>query len=281
MHLNGLPVNRLARAVLDSDTTHRCRLCEAPLLVLLVCDVLPQHCDIIVMAVPCVGAPVSPNHTVLTQRHEIWMSPVSEALMTDDVRRYAPATVRNRGPIIEVLKRHLPSQGIVLEIASGSGEHITHFAAGLAGGTLQFQPSDPDASARASIDAWVRELGVSNIRPALAIDAAADSWPVAKADAVLCINMIHISPWAATVGLMRGAARILPPGGLLYLYGPYRRGGQMVPSNQSFDESLRAQNPAWGIRDLEVVVALAAEHGFAAPVIEEMPANNLSVMFRR
>jgi SAM-dependent methyltransferase len=201
--------------------------------------------------------------------------------MTDDIRRYAPATVRNRGPILEVLRRHLPRHGLVLEIASGSGEHITHFAVGLASGGLMFQPSDPDAAARASIDAWVRELGDSTIRPALALDAAADSWPVAQADVVLCINMSHIAPWAATVGLLRGAARILPSGGLLYLYGPYRRGGDMVPSNQAFDESLRAQNPAWGIRDLEAVAALAAGHGFAAPIVEEMPANNLSVLFRR
>jgi SAM-dependent methyltransferase len=201
--------------------------------------------------------------------------------MTDDIRRYAPATVRNREPILDVLRRHLPSQGLVLEIASGSGEHITHFAAALQDQKLQFQPSDPDAHARASIDAWVRELGAGNIRPAVALDAAADAWPVAQADAVLCINMIHISPWAATQGLIRGAARILPPGGLLYLYGPYRRGGQLVPSNQAFDEGLRAQNINWGIRDLEAVLALAAEQGFSGPTIEEMPANNLSVMFRR
>jgi SAM-dependent methyltransferase len=201
--------------------------------------------------------------------------------MTQDVRRYAPATVRNRDPILDVLKQHLPKQGLVLEIASGSGEHITHFAAGLAAHALEFQPSDPDASARASIDEWVRELGVSNIRPAVALDAAADNWPVSQADAVLCINMIHISPWAATVGLLSGAAHILQPGALLYLYGPYRRGGQMVPSNQAFDDSLRTQNSAWGIRDLEAVAELAAGHGFAAPTIEQMPANNLSVMFRR
>jgi SAM-dependent methyltransferase len=203
--------------------------------------------------------------------------------MSNDPRRFAPATMRNREPILKALKQHLPHQGLVLEVASGSGEHITHFAAALAGddGHLQFQPSDPDATARASIDAWVRELGLSNIRPAIALDAAAEPWPLTNADAVLCINMIHISPWPATVGLLRSAARIVPPGGLLYLYGPYRRGGQMVPSNQAFDESLRAQNPAWGIRDLEAVGALAADHGFAAPVIQEMPANNLSVMFRR
>jgi SAM-dependent methyltransferase len=201
--------------------------------------------------------------------------------MPDVSRRFAPATVRNRSPILDVLKRHLPKQGLVLEIASGSGEHITHFAAGLPEQKLQFQPSDPDVEARASIDAWVRELGVSNIRPAVALDAAADSWAIAQADAVLCINMIHISPWAATVGLLRGAARILPPAGLLYLYGPYRRDGQMVPSNHAFDDGLRAQNPAWGIRDLETVAQLAATYGFAAPTIQEMPANNLSVLFRR
>jgi SAM-dependent methyltransferase len=203
--------------------------------------------------------------------------------MSNDPRRFSPATVRNRAPILEVLKQHLPRQGLVLEIASGSGEHITHFAAALAGdaGHLQFQPSDPDATARASIDAWVQELGLTNIRPAIALDAAAAPWPLNNADAVLCINMIHISPWAATVGLLRGAARILPQGGLLFLYGPYRRGGQMVPSNQAFDETLRAENPAWGIRDLKAVEALAAEHGFGTLVIKEMPANNLSVMFRR
>jgi SAM-dependent methyltransferase len=201
--------------------------------------------------------------------------------MTDELRRFAPATVRNREPILDVLKRHLPSQGLVLEIASGSGEHITHFAAGLLDRKLQFQPSDPDAEARASIDAWVRELGVSNIRPAVALDAAADNWPVSRADAVLCINMIHISPWVATVGLLRGAARILPPGGLLYLYGPYRRGGQMAPSNQAFDDGLRAQNPAWGLRDLEAVIDFAVEQGFNRPTIEDMPTNNLSLIFRR
>lgn len=204
----------------------------------------------------------------------------AENTMREDARRYAPATIRNRGPILDLLKQCLPRSGLVLEIASGSGEHITHFAAGLADTPLQFQPSDPDAVARCSIDAWVAETRLANIRPALALDAASESWPVAHADAVLCINMIHISPWSATIGLLRGAARTLPPGGLLYLYGPYRRGGQMTPSNQDFDAALRSQNPAWGIRDLETVAELATECGFGAPTIETMPANNLSVMFR-
>jgi SAM-dependent methyltransferase len=201
--------------------------------------------------------------------------------MVADHRRFAPATVRNRDPILGVLKHQLPKQGLVLEIASGTGEHITHFAAAWAGEALQFLPSDPDAEARASIDAWVRDLGLRNVQPAKALDAAATSWPVAKADVVLCINMVHISPWSATDGLLRGAARILAPGGLLYLYGPYRRSGTMALSNHAFDDGLRAQNAAWGIRDLETVVDLAASVGFAAPTIEEMPANNLSVMFRR
>ena len=202
--------------------------------------------------------------------------------MVDDPRRFAPATVRNRGPILDVLRPHLPERGLVLEVASGSGEHVTHFAASLADRqALQFLPSDPDPVARASIDAWVQDLGLANVRPAVALDASADAWPLDRADAILCINMIHISPWAATVGLMRNAARLLPLTGLLYLYGPYRRGGQMVPSNQAFDDQLREQNAAWGVRDLETVEALAVEQGFTPPLIVDMPANNLSVLFRR
>jgi SAM-dependent methyltransferase len=165
-------------------------------------------------------------------------------------------------------------------VASGSGEHVVYFAQACP--DLTFQPSDRDLKHRASTDAWTANLGLTNVRPAIALDAAAETWPVASADAVLCSNMIHIAPWAATVGLMRGAARILPPGGLLYLYGPYKRGGQhTAPSNEAFDESLRLQNPEWGVRDLEAVVDLAAAYGFAAPIVEQMPANNLSLVFRR
>lgn len=200
--------------------------------------------------------------------------------MSTDQRRFAPAATRNRDPILEVLKRHLPATGQVLEIASGSGEHVTHFAAAMP--HLVFQPTDPDADARASIDAWVRELALANVHPARELDAAADAWPVAHAEAILCINMIHISPWAAAVGLMRGAARILPPGGVLYLYGPYRRDGRhTAPSNTEFDASLRQRNPEWGVRDLEQVADLAAASCFGPAVIVEMPANNLSVVFRK
>lgn len=201
--------------------------------------------------------------------------------MTNDPRRFAPATARNREPILAVLQRHLPSQGLVLELASGTGEHVTFFAQNLGPG-LAFQPSDPDASARRSTDAWTTSLGLTNVRPAIKLDATDNVWPVRAADAVLAINMVHISPWAATEGLIIGAARVLPLGGVLYLYGPYRRGGQhTAPSNQAFDYDLRRLNPEWGVRDVEAVESLAIANGFGTPVIEQMPANNLSVVFRR
>jgi hypothetical protein len=196
------------------------------------------------------------------------------------MRREAPSAARNRQPILDVLGPQLPAQGLVLEIASGTGEHAAHFAK--AHPALSFQPTDPSAEARASIDDWVRTLGLANVRPALALDAAAPSWPVDQAEAIVCINMIHISPWASTVGLMAGTARVLPPEGLLYLYGPYHRGGKATsPGNEHFDADLRQRNSAWGIRPLEEVAALAERNGFTSPTVVEMPANNLSVMFRR
>ena len=196
------------------------------------------------------------------------------------MKREAPAAARNRQPILDVLRPRLPATGLVLEVASGTGEHAVHFATALPG--LVFQPSDPDADARASIDAWVADSGLPNLRRALALDASRPDWPVAAADAVLCCNMIHISPWASAVGLVAGAARLLPPGGLLYLYGPYRRGGRhTAPSNEAFDTDLKRRDPAWGVRDLEAVAALAGEQGFDAPEVVEMPANNLSVLFRK
>ena len=198
-----------------------------------------------------------------------------------DQRRFAPSAARNRQPILNVLQHHLPQSGLVLEVASGSGEHIVHFAS-VSGPDLLFQPSDPDADARASIDAWSASLGLRNVLPVLALDAASDVWPIARADAVLCINMIHIAPWTSAIGLVRGAARILPAGGLLYLYGPYRRGGEhTAPSNAAFDADLRARNAAWGVRDLDEVAALAAAYGFCQPLVEAMPSNNLSLIFRR
>jgi hypothetical protein len=196
------------------------------------------------------------------------------------MRREAPAAARNRQPILDVLRPHLPATGLVLEVASGSGEHAAHFAQALPG--LTFQPSDPDAVARASIDDWTQSLGFSNVRPALALDATATDWPIDRADAVVCINMIHISPWQAAIGLIQGAARLLPANGTLFLYGPYLRAGvPTAPSNLAFDRELRARNPAWGVRALEDVTELAAAHGFALPLVTEMPANNLSVIFRR
>lgn len=198
--------------------------------------------------------------------------------MSEDARRHAPATARNRDALLDVLRRILPATGMVLEVAAGTGEHAAHLAPHFQG--LAFQPTDPDPESRASIDAWA--AGQPNIRPALALDAAVGDWPVAAADAVLCVNMIHIAPWAAAKGLARGAARILPPGGPLILYGPFRRGGaHTAPSNAEFDAALRARDPAWGVRDLEEVAALAARHGFGPPEVMDMPANNLTVVFRR
>ena len=198
-----------------------------------------------------------------------------------DARCYAPAAARNREPIFNVLRPHLPKRGHVLEIASGTGEHIAYFARA-SHPDLVFQPSDPDPAARASIDAWTTTLGLRNIRLAIAIDANSEYWPVASADVVLCINMIHIAPWNAAVGLVGGAARVLRPGGILYLYGPFRRDSRhTAPSNEKFDQDLRRRNADWGVRDIEAVVALADAEGFAQPLIAEMPANNLSLVFHR
>ncbi len=197
-----------------------------------------------------------------------------------DDRRSSPAALRNRDPILAVLREILPASGTVLELASGSGEHVIHFARHLPG--LTWLPSDPSPEARASIRAWRAAEGLPNLAEPRAIDAAVPDWPVDKADAILCINMVHISPWTATAGLMREAARLLPQGGVLYLYGPYRRAGHTLePSNAAFDADLRRRDPAWGLRQLEDVTALAGQHGLTLEQVREMPANNLSVVFRR
>ena len=200
--------------------------------------------------------------------------------MNNDARKFAPAAARNRAAILDVLGPRLPSRGHLLEIASGSGEHTMHFAA--AHPAVTFQPSDPDPTNRASIDAWAAHLGLPNVKRALDIDATATFAPVTAADVVVAINMIHIAPWDATVGLVRNAATVLTAGGLLFLYGPYRRNGaHTAPSNEAFDQSLKASDPAWGVRDLEAVIALAEDAGFDPPEVVEMPANNLSVIFKR
>jgi hypothetical protein len=199
--------------------------------------------------------------------------------MSDD-RLYAPATQRNRDFILDVLRDVLPTNGVILEIASGSGEHVVHFARNLP--SLVFQPADPDPNARLSVAAWVKTTGVSNVRAPIALDASSPVWPIASADGIICINMVHISPWDATVGLIKGAAAILPSRSPLYLYGPYKREGfETAPSNQAFDQSLLNRNPNWGLRDLEAVAAMAQSVGFSVPVVTEMPANNLSLVFRR
>jgi len=192
----------------------------------------------------------------------------------------APAVARNRDPILAVLREVLAAPGTVLEIASGSGEHAVHFASALS--HLVWQPTDPDAEARRSIAAHAARAQLPNLLPPLALDAAAAAWPVTQADAIVSINMIHIAPWSAAEGLMAGAARLLPPGSPLYLYGPFREHGRhTAPSNAAFDESLKARDPAWGVRDLDEVVALASRHGLALSRTVAMPANNLSVIFRR
>ena len=197
-----------------------------------------------------------------------------------DPRQYRPHVPRNRDPILDVLKRVLPRRGLVLEIASGSGEHAAYFAQALP--KLTWQPSDPDAVALASIDAHRADIGSPNLLPPVQLDVTAAAWPVERADAVICCNMIHIAPWVACEGLMAGAARVLPVGGALYLYGPYKIGGaHTAPSNQEFDAYLRRQNAAWGIRDLDEVTTLARRHSFTLTETVSMPANNLSVIFAR
>jgi len=193
----------------------------------------------------------------------------------------SPATARNQGPILEVLRARLPAGARVLEIASGAGEHAVHMAAALPGVT--WRPTDRDAAALASIAAWRAAAGLTNILEPLPLDASdPDAWPSEPADAIVCINMIHIAPWEATLGLMKGAEALLPAGGQLFLYGPYREDGHFAAaSNAAFDLDLKRRNPLWGIRDREGVTAVAAEHGLAFKARIQMPANNLILVFER
>lgn len=193
----------------------------------------------------------------------------------------APAADRNKQPILEALARLLPMSGIVLEVASGTGQHVVHFARGLP--RLQWQPSDPDPAMRGSIRAHLARASLPNVAEPLDLDVCALEWPVTAAGAVLCINLIHIAPWAATPALLNGAARLLEGEAPLVLYGPYRRDGQhTASSNEAFDASLRARNADWGVRDLEgEVVPAARQAGFELGEVVAMPANNLCVCFRR
>jgi Protein of unknown function (DUF938) len=186
--------------------------------------------------------------------------------MRDD-RQYAPATLRNRDFILDVLRDVLPMTGVILEIASGSGEHIVHFARNFP--ALVFQPSDPDLDARLSVAAWVKATRVTNVRAPITLDASQSLWPVASADGIICINMVHISPWEATLGLIKGAAAILPPASPFYLYGPYKRAGfAAAPSNQAFDRSLRDGAIRWVLRSgYHRNASKQSEHGVPANVI--------------
>lgn len=230
-----------------------------------------------------------------------------------DSRRFAPATERNRSPILAVLQQQLPPTGTVLEISSGTGEHAVFFAPPLA--PRQWLTSDPDPGARQSIAAWRKATPADNLHGPIALDASTQPWPVedrsgqstqgtksqapapqaepwtdplATLDltrhpitALVNINMIHIAPWSACLGLMAGAGRLLPKNGILYLYGPFQQGGQhTAPSNAAFDRQLQAQNAAWGVRDLEAVVAAAEAQGLTLVTTVVMPANNLSVVFK-
>ncbi|SAL22520.1 DUF938 domain-containing protein [Caballeronia humi] len=203
--------------------------------------------------------------------------------MTDSdiaVRRKAPAAERNRDAILAVLARVLPERGVVLEIASGTGQHAVHCARALPG--IDWQPSDPDAGSRASIEAWRVHEGLANLKTPLATDVRAADWGVKSAAAIVCVNMIHIAPWDAAEALFDGAGRLIAAGGVLYLYGPYKRdGAHTAPSNEAFDAQLRATDPRWGVRDMEAVDALGRGAGFVLEEVVPMPANNFSLVFRK
>jgi cyclopropane fatty-acyl-phospholipid synthase-like methyltransferase len=210
----------------------------------------------------------------VTDRQRFYEAPAAGA------RRSAPAALRNREPIAEVLSEWLPRRGLVLEIASGTGEHAIYFAERFPG--LEWQPSDIHPDALGSIEAWRDAAGVPNVRPPVALDASAPDWPVAAADAVLSINMVHISPWKSALGLIDGAKRLLPVGGPLILYGPWLKGDvETAPSNLAFDADLRSRDAAWGLRSVAEFAEAAGEKGLVLEQTRTMPAHNLMLLLRR
>ncbi len=206
-------------------------------------------------------------------------NPGDDKTRPPDGRPHNPAAERNKEPIRQVLERVLPKQGRVLEIASGPGTHVAHFAQTMPG--LSWQPSEREAEARRAIEARRQDEALDNVHPPLELDVLHSPWPIDRADAIVCINLTHIAPWAATPALFAGAARILPAGGVVVLYGPFRRGGQhTTASNAEFDRSLRTRDPEWGLRDVETVAEAATVEGLVLEATVEMPANNLSLIFR-
>ena len=201
-------------------------------------------------------------------------------MTTVDDRRFSPACARNRQPILDVLRRALPESGRILEIASGTGEHGAFFASQEAG--WSWQPSDASIEAIQSTQAWVDHMQLPNLAPPVQLDVTAEQWPVEQAEAIFCANMIHISPWRCTLGLLQGASRILHVGAHLITYGPYKvRGQHTAPSNAAFDSSLRARDPSWGVRDLEAIEEAAQTHGLTLQEHISMPANNACLIFAR
>jgi SAM-dependent methyltransferase len=197
-----------------------------------------------------------------------------------DGRLAVSSADRNRGPILKVLERVLPKTGLVLEVASGTGQHVVHFAQALKG--LSWQPTEMDAACRRSISAWLATAELANVRQPLDLDVRALPWRVPTLDAIVCLNLIHIAPWSVATALFAGAGLALRETGLLYLYGPYSvQGRHTAPSNAAFDGALRAENPEWGLRDLKEVESLAKDQGFDPAETIEMPANNFSVLFRK
>ena len=197
-----------------------------------------------------------------------------------DGRLVVSSAERNRGPILKVLERVLPRTGLVLEVASGTGQHVVHFAQALE--WLSWQPTDMDAACRRSITAWLATAEFANVRQPLDLDVRELPWRVPTLDAIVCLNLIHIAPWSVATALFAGAGLALPETGLLYLYGPYSvQGRHTAPSNAAFDSALCAENPEWGLRDLKEVESLAKDKGFDLAETIEMPANNLSVLFRK